>query len=211
MPFDFNTLIAFLGFAFVAGVSPGPNNLMIMASGASFGWKRTIPHLMGIMTGFTIMVGAVAAGFGAILTAFPIILTFLKIFGVAWLLWLAWQLAQPAIRRTGSAVPDQDHGGTATDRPMSFVEAAMFQWVNPKAWTMAVAATGAYSGITEDAVLRVMLMAGLFAFVSPVCNGVWLFAGQLASPMFTKDRGNKVSSIVMSVLVLASAALIAFG
>src|SRR5690349_4584797 len=119
---------ALLVYSFVTSVTPGPNNLMLLASGVNFGIIRTIPHILGIGSGFMTLLLAVGFGLGAVLTAFPVLHLALKIAGGAYLLYLAYRTAMSRSLKDG----------VAKARPMTFLEAAAFQWVNPKAWVMAL-------------------------------------------------------------------------
>ncbi|MEO6247124.1 MAG: LysE family translocator [Sphingomicrobium sp.] len=129
-------LAALTLFALASSITPGPNNLMLLSSGTRFGFFRTIPHMLGVTLGFGLMIALVGLGLARIFSAYPVLQTLLKIASVAYLLVLAWKIAvstQPSV----DALEQQG-------RPMSFLGAAAFQWVNPKAWTMAITAMSAY-------------------------------------------------------------------
>ena len=125
---DTDLLYALMGFAFVTSITPGPNNLMLMASGANFGFRRSIPHMLGIGIGFVVMVTLVGLGLMGLFDRYPVTHTMLKVFSAAYMLWLAWKIAN-------AAAPEQSK---ATGQPLSLLQAAGFQWVNPKAWAMAL-------------------------------------------------------------------------
>jgi len=196
MSLDLAVLIAFANFAFVASITPGPNNLMVLASGAAFGMRATLPHIAGIALGFAVMLSAVVLGLGAVLDQYPVIWSVLKWGGVIWLCYLAWQLARPALFWTPSTGAAASEAQKA--RPMTLIEAALFQWVNPKAWAMALAVTLAYSDIAATAWQRALVMSLVFAAIAPLCNGTWLVAG----------RG-RIALLIMSALIVISALLIA--
>lgn len=118
-------LLALLSFAFVTSVTPGPNNLMLMASGTNFGFGRTAPHMIGVALGFAVMILLVCLGIGAVFAALPGAMLVLKIASCAYLLYLAWRIA--------TAPPPSIDDGAPTGRPLNFLQAAAFQWVNPKA------------------------------------------------------------------------------
>jgi threonine/homoserine/homoserine lactone efflux protein len=162
MPADI--LLATVVFAFVSCITPGPNNFMLLASGVNFGLRRTIPHMAGVVGGFAIMLLAVGFGIGGLLTAFPFLYTGLKIVGAVYLLYLSCRIAMS--RSIGDAE------GKAT--PMSFLEAAAFQWVNPKAWATAVAAIALYT-IPATPVMSVFVI--MLAFLIVNVPSVWLWAG----------------------------------
>lgn len=188
------TLLALANFAFVTSITPGPNNFMVMASGVAFGWRRTLPHMVGIAFGFSLMIGAVVLGFGEILDRFPQILAALRIAGAVWLLWLAWQLGRSALKPTSAPS-----------------EAALFQWVNPKAWTMAVAASAAYSGVASDPLMRALVMASIFIVAAMLCNSAWVLAGSGLQRVMTAGNTARIVNLVMAALVVASAGLILVG
>ncbi|MEM8977490.1 MAG: LysE family translocator, partial [Pseudomonadota bacterium] len=128
-------IIALAAFALVTSITPGPNNLMLMASGANYGFHRTIPHMLGIGLGFVLMVMLVGLGVIQVFDAYPLAYTLLKIVSMAYLLYLAWKIA--------TSSPPSEAGETG--RPITFLQAALFQWINPKAWAMALTAISVYT------------------------------------------------------------------
>ena len=132
-------LLPLISFAFVSSITPGPNNLMLLASGVHFGFVRTLPHMLGIGIGFTLMTFLVGLGLGEIFKLVPALYTGLKYLGAAYMLYLAWKIANSSPIRESETV----------GRPMTFLQAALFQWVNPKAWVMAVYAIVTYTAPTQ--------------------------------------------------------------
>jgi threonine/homoserine/homoserine lactone efflux protein len=159
-------LLALLGFAFVTSVTPGPNNMMLLASGVNFGLRRTVPHMLGISVGHSVMVFLVGLGLAGVFTAWPLALTGLKLASVGYMLWLAWKIAQAGAPGEGRVRP----------QPMTFLQAAAFQWVNPKAWAMALGAVSAY--VAEPSLWAYAAVAGVFALVNLPSVSVWAAAGQ---------------------------------
>jgi threonine/homoserine/homoserine lactone efflux protein len=159
--------LALAGFAFVTSVTPGPNNMMLLASGVNFGFRRTVPHMLGISIGHAVMVFLVGLGLAGAFTAWPPALTALKVTSVAYMLWLAWKIAH-------AGAPGE---GKAKGQPMTFLQAAAFQWVNPKAWAMALGAVSAY--VTVPSVWAYATVAGIFAAVNLPSVSVWAGAGQV--------------------------------
>jgi threonine/homoserine/homoserine lactone efflux protein len=185
-------LLALLGFAFVSSVTPGPNNLMLMASGANFGFRLTIPHMLGIGIGFTVMIFLVGVGLMQVFEAFPVLHSVLKVVSVAYLGWLAWRIA------TASA----PEGRNAKARPMTFLEAAAFQWVNPKAWTMALTAITIYApGASTVAVLIVALA---FGAVNLPSVSVWIVLGQQMKRVLTNPARLRAFNWTMAALLIAT-------
>ena len=158
--------LALLGFAFVTSVTPGPNNMMLLASGVNFGFRRTVPHMLGISLGHALMVFLVGLGLAGVFTAWPPALTILKVGSVGYMLWLAWKIAHAGSPGEGRQRPE----------PMTFLQAAAFQWVNPKAWAMALGAVSAY--VTLPSVGAYAAVALAFAAVNLPSVSVWAGAGQ---------------------------------
>ena len=183
-------------FAFVTSITPGPNNLMLMASGVNFGFRRTIPHMLGIGAGFLSLLLGVGFGLGAVLAAWPPLHMALKVAGGAYLLYLAWRIAMA--RSMGNA----DGAGEAS-RPMSFLEAAAFQWVNPKAWVMAVTAMAVYTS-PQAPFLSVLLVASAFALVNVPCVSTWAGFGVALRGFLAEPARLKWFNIVMGLLLVAS-------
>ncbi len=188
----YDILLALIVFAFVSSITPGPNNLMLMASGANFGFRRSIPHMLGIGLGFTFMVLLVGAGLVQVFNQFPASYTVLKVASVAYLLYLAWKIAHAA-----------PAGGKAdVGTPMTFLQAAAFQWVNPKAWAMALTATTAYA---PDQTLNVIVVVALvFGAVNLPSVSTWTLLGQQMARFLTNPRRLLVFNWTMAALLVAS-------
>ncbi|MCX7566657.1 LysE family translocator [Sulfitobacter sp. F26169L] len=189
---NFETLTALAVFAFVSSATPGPNNLMLMASGANFGFLRSIPHMLGISIGFMVMVFAVGSGLVRIFDKFPVIYDVLKIASVLYMLWLAWKIANAA------PVTKSAESGT----PMTFLQAAAFQWVNPKAWAMALTAITVYVG--DSAMVWLAVAALLFALVNLPSVSMWTVAGQQMQRILTNPRRLRIYNWTMAALLVAS-------
>lgn len=189
-----DVFLALLAFAFVSSITPGPNNLMLLASGVNYGFMRSVPHMLGIGAGFVLLLLAVGFGLGALLTAYPQLHLALKVAGGAYLLYLAWRIA---MSRSMSA----REGGT--DRPMTFLEATAFQWVNPKAWVMAVTAMAIYTS-PEAPFLTVILVAVAFGIVNLPCVSSWAAFGTALRGFLSDPVRLKWFNIAMGLLLVAS-------
>lgn len=189
----YDLIPALAGFAFVSSITPGPNNLMLMASGANFGFWRSIPHMLGIGIGFTIMIILVGLGLIRLFDLFPLTYTVLKVFSIAYLTWLAWKIANAAPPKTGES------SGT----PMTFVQAALFQWVNPKAWSMALTAITAYA--PERTVWSILVVGLVFGVINLPCVSTWTVLGQQIRRILNRPRWLRAFNIGMAVLLLLSA------
>ncbi|TCP60897.1 threonine/homoserine/homoserine lactone efflux protein [Rhodovulum bhavnagarense] len=189
---SFAVLTALLGFAFVSTVTPGPNNLMLMASGANFGFRRTLPHMLGILGGVTVMALLVGAGLMAVFDAVPALTVMLKVLCVGYLLWLAARIAM--------AAPPEDRA--ADSRPMTFRQAALFQWVNPKAWAMCLSAVTLYA--PDRSLLSVAIVAGAFALVCLPAISVWTWLGTAVRQWLSNAARLRAFNVTMAILLVAS-------
>lgn len=188
----FQLFLALLGFAFVTSVTPGPNNLMLMASGANFGFRRTIPHMLGISTGFGLMVFLVGVGFAGLIETYPQAMTGMKGVSIIYLLWLAWKIGT-------SSGPE---GGKVGAKPMTFLQASAFQWVNPKAWTMALGGISAYA--PDGALLSFTLIAVVFALINLPTVSLWAFAGQKIQRFLSSPSRLRTFNWTMAGLLILS-------
>ncbi len=188
----YDLLIGLLGFAFVTSVTPGPNNMMLLASGVNFGLRRTLPHMLGISIGHSLMVFLVGMGLAGAIHAAPQALVVLKIVSVTYMLWLAWKIAHASAPQAGKV------GG----RPFSFLQAAAFQWVNPKAWAMALGATSAYAPSGEWH--GVALVALVFASVNLPSVSLWAAMGEALRAWLAAPRTLRIFNWTMATLLVAS-------
>ena len=183
-------------FGFASAVTPGPNNVMLTASGSAFGFRRSIPHMLGITIGFPVMIFAVGLGLGEIFTRYPQVHLALKYFGAAYLLYLAWRIAQ-------SGQPD---GGDADGRPLTFLEAAAFQWVNPKAWVMAVSSIPAFTTPGGNYYAELLVISAIFALVCiPACT-TWCLFGVAIRGLIRTPETARIVNYGLAVLVALSIA-----
>lgn len=188
----FSVLVALAAFAFVTTVTPGPNNLMLLASGANFGFKKTLPHMVGIVVGLSVLTLVVGGGLMALFEAYPILNTWLSILSAAYLLWLAWKIA--------TAAPLKENDGKG--KPMTLLQAAAFQWVNPKAWAMGLSAITLYA--PNKTLLSVLIVASVFAVVSFPAISVWAWLGVMVRQWLNSHTRYRVFNITMALLLIAS-------
>lgn len=178
-------------FAFVTSITPGPNNLLLAASGLKFGIARSAAHLLGINLGFTLLLLCCALGLGALIFAIPSAALVLRIVGSIYLLWLAWQL------RGGITAGQSDAG----DQPWSVTRAMLFQWVNPKAWMMALSAAAAYGSTLVDQGLlaNIVALTAVFALINFPCIAAWLMLG--AAMRRWLNHSSTASRIIAGVMI----------
>jgi threonine/homoserine/homoserine lactone efflux protein len=155
-------LLAAIGFVFVTSATPGPNNAMLLASGVNFGFRRTVPHMIGVSAGCALMLVLVGIGLGQVFVAAPILYDVLRYGGALYLLWLAWHIA--ASRGVGQ--------GERRGRPMRFIEGVLFQWINPKAWVMVIGAVTTYAP-RQHFLANVAALALIFVAVGLPCIATW--------------------------------------
>ena len=180
-------------FAFTTSITPGPNNMMLLASGVNFGMRRTIPHMVGIELGFASVLIAVGFGLGALFQSFPTIYLVLKVAGGLYLLWIAWSIGMS--RSLGD--------GKSTGKPMTLLAAAAFQWVNPKAWVMAVSAMAAFAD-PANPVFSVLVVSITFIILALPCQGGWAAFGALLRDWLSHPVRLKWFNITMAVLLVIS-------
>jgi threonine/homoserine/homoserine lactone efflux protein len=187
-------LIALFTFCFVLAFTPGPNNIMLMASGINFGVRRTLPHAAGIQFGWPLMVLVVGLGLGQFFVAVPQALTILKYASAAYMLWLAWKIA---LSRPAS--------GSETQRgePMTFLQAALFQWVNGKAWTMAVSTVAAFA-IADNPMLGVLAVVACYFVAGLFSISAWVLFGAGLRAVLTDPRWYRAINIMLALSLVAS-------
>ena len=167
---------------------------MLTATGLNFGVRRGIPHLLGICIGFPVMLALIGLGFGTLFQLFPLLHEVIKVGGVVYLLYLAWKIATTS----GSASEEN------SERPITFWQAAAFQWINPKAWVMGSSALAAYTSLDDNFFLQVAIICLSFALITLPCAGIWLVFGA-GLQRFLRDPGHRrIFNIAMAVLLVAS-------
>ena len=187
--------LALAAFAFVTSVTPGPNNLMLLASGVNFGFRRTVPHMLGINVGFPVMIVLVGLGLGRIFEIYPVLYTVLRVCGGAYMLWLAYRIA----------ISGPAGDGTSSATPMNFMQAALFQWVNPKGWITAITAIAAYT-LPAAFGWTVLTVALAFAIVGGPSSVTWTLFGSGLRRFLDDPRYHRMFNVTMALLLVASLA-----
>lgn len=190
-------LLAFVVFALVTSITPGPNNMMLAATGANVGIRRGLPHVFGITLGFALMIFIMAAGVGTVILGNPWVLRVLRVVGVVVLLWLAYKIA------TAGKASDTEGG-----RPVGFFAAATFQWVNPKAWLICSGAVSGFLTAGAGAIPQAASFALVFIAVGAPCMLVWLSFGAAMQYVLRTDRALKAFNITMGLLLAATIPLL---
>jgi threonine/homoserine/homoserine lactone efflux protein len=206
MDFFNHPLFALTLFAFVSSITPGPNNLMLLASGVNFGFKATIPHMLGIGIGFGIMLLAVAMGFMQAFTLVPWLRTVMKWAGIAYLTWMALGLVRAAHEHQSDLANGEN---SKKVKPMSFFAAAAFQWINPKAWWMVVSMGSTY--LPADPSLALLLLAaGIFVVVNIPTVSLWTYMGTHMRRWLSNRKQLLFFNYTMAILLMASLLPIVF-
>lgn len=189
------SLVSLAVFVIAASATPGPNNMMVMASGAAFGVAASLPHVLGIVFGVAVMVAAVGFGVGGLLSAHPVAEDALTAAAILFLLHIAWRVARA----------DPPGEATAISRPMTFAEAAAFQWVNPKAWATILAAVSLHATGHGSRSAEILTVLAMFAVLGGPCVLFWCAFGRAVARRFAASpRGWRVLNTVMGLLVVGS-------
>ncbi len=190
-------ITALIAFAFVTSITPGPNNLMLMTSAINFGFRRTLPHMLGVALGFTFMIAMIGLGLKEIFDAFPISYQILKIISVIFLSYLAWKIA--------NAAPLKKNGNNNTTKPLNFLQAAAFQWINPKAWIMAVSAIGTYT-TSDQTMLGMILVAVIFGAINLPSISIWVAMGTKLQSFLNSALRLRIFNVTAALLLIFSLA-----
>ncbi len=187
-------LISIATFALTATITPGPNNVLLLSSGLTFGYKRTLPHVFGVFLGFGLMVLLVGLGIGIIFEKFPIVLKILKVIGILYLFWMAYKIGSSK----GHMKIKEKH------KPFTFIQAALFQWVNPKGWIMSMTAMSIFVTSKENSISQVVIIAFLFLLSGAISCNVWAMGG-VALKRFIKEESHvRKFNLIMAILLVVS-------
>ena len=200
--------VSLIGFAFVSSITPGPNNLLLMSSGALFGWRRSLPHLGGVLLGFAVVMTSAVFGLGKLVDAWPWLLTVVRIAGAACLLWMSIRYFSAAVRNPD---PEARMEPAPISRPFRFFEAVLFQWINPKAIILTLSSAGAYITLAEHAWQRAAIIVGVFFITGVISCSTWMLAGDALNRVLAEGQSARWMNTTMGLLIVATAALILFG
>jgi threonine/homoserine/homoserine lactone efflux protein len=190
------TLLATIfAFSFATSITPGPNNIMLLSSGLTFGYKKTVPHLLGVIIGFPLMTLLVGLGLGKIFETYPIILTILKVVGTIYLLWLAWKIA--------NSTPSLNEDETSK-QPLKFIPIVLFQWVNPKNWIKIITAMSVYVNSAEHALSQIIIITIIFLSTVVVSANSWTLGGVALKRFIKNKKAIRAFNISMALLLILS-------
>ncbi len=194
--YTFAMLLSIATFTLSTVLSPGPNNIMLLSSGLTFGYKRTIPHMLGIMLGFPFMVLLIGLGLGIVFEKFPIIFSILKIVGIVYLFWMAFKIAN---NKSSFDIKDEQES-----KPFTFLQSAAFQWVNPKAWIMAITAISIFVTSNENATIQVLIISIIYMISGMISTNTWTAGGVLLKRFIKDEKSVRVFNITMAILLILS-------
>ena len=192
---SFPTLLPFLLFAFVASITPGPTNILVLSNSARFGLTAAVPIILGACASAALLVLLVGMGAGSTLTRWPLLQTLMQWAGVAWLTCLAWQI---------SHAPAEAIATHKTEKRFGLLGAAGLQWINPKTWMMALAVVSVFAGVGEDRFVHVMGLSLAFFLISLPCLGAWAVLGASSSRWLRSRRAMQRFNRCMGLLLLGS-------
>ena len=193
---DPSLVAAFFLAALTAFFSPGPNNLMLMTSSAKFGLVPTLPHAAGIVVGFPVMVFIIGLGLGEVFTLYPWLGAAMRWLAAVYFLWMAWTMLGI---RIGEA--------SGSERPMRFHEAAAFQWINPKAWAMAISFVALFVPPGEGRLAGLVVLSLGCVFVGPFSGGLWMVFGRGLIAFLRRTGAERYLGVILAVLMLAAVVL----
>ena len=182
-------------FSFATSLTPGPNNIMLLSSGLTFGYKRTIPHILGVVIGFPLMTIFVGLGLGEFFKAYPFAFTILKTIGILYLLWLAWKIANSTPK-----FKENDENS----QPLRFMPIVLFQWINPKNWIKIITAMSVYVTSVENATTQIIVITIIFFSTVLVSANSWAVGGVVLKKLIKSDIGIKRFNVIMAILLVLS-------
>ncbi len=195
--YTWSMLLSIVTFTLSTVLTPGPNNIMLLSSGLTFGYRRTIPHIFGIVLGFPFMVIVVGLGMGAIFEQFPFLFTVLKIVGIIYLFWMAYKIA------TNKSVYNIDDNSN-NSKPFSFLQAAIFQWVNPKAWIMAITSISVFVTSEQYHFQEVFIVSFIYFLSGIISTNSWALGGVILKRFITNEHYVHIFNITMALLLVVS-------
>ena len=194
--YSFAMILSIATFTLSTVTTPGPNNIMLLSSGLTFGYKKTIPHMSGIAIGFPFMVILVGLGMGVVFQKFPIVLTILKVVGILYLFWMAYKIANNK--------NSYDIETKKKSKPFTFFQSAMFQWVNPKAWIMATTSVSVFVSSNYDNFTQVLVIALLYFLSAIFSTNFWAFGGVVLKKIIKNETYLRFLNIAMAILLIGS-------
>ncbi|NQY94496.1 MAG: LysE family translocator [Campylobacteraceae bacterium] len=193
--YTFTLIVSIFLFSIATSMTPGPNNIMLLSSGLTYGYKRTIPHALGVVIGFPLMTIFVGLGLGEFFKLYPITFTVLKSIGILYLLWLAWKISR--------STPKFKENNTES-QPLKFIPIVLFQWINPKNWIKIITAMSVYVTSVEHATTQIMIITLIFFLTVFISANSWALGGVILKKLIKSDVGIKRFNVIMAILLVLS-------
>jgi threonine/homoserine/homoserine lactone efflux protein len=200
---ELSLLLAISLFAFVMSVTPGPNNIMLMASGAQFGYQKTLPHIFGVLIGVASLLASVLLGFGAMFERYPALYDLLKVVGSLYLFWLAWKIATASIEPLAVNASQSNNERNKT-KPMTLFSAATFQFVNPKAWAMTIGSISSFTLAGERYIESGLWIMLCFAITGFIAISLWAYLGVNIAQRLTTKKRKKAFNYTMGIMTVGT-------
>lgn len=194
--YTFVILGSIITFTLSSSITPGPNNIMLLSSGLTFGYRKTFPHILGVTLGYPFMLIFIGLGMGIVLEQFPIVLNILKYVGITYLFWMAYKIAN------NSSSFEVDANSTA--KPFTFIQSALFQWVNPKAWIMGLTVISIYVTSSENGFMQILIISFIYGVSIIIGTSFWAIGGVYLKRFLKNAKSIKIFNIVLAVLLVAS-------
>lgn len=193
--YTFSLIASIVTFSLTSTLTPGPNNIMLLSSGLTFGYKRTLPHMMGIIIGFPIMIMCIGLGMGIVFKQFPSLLHILKILGALYLFWMAYKIATNV---------SEYKTNTVDGEPFSFFQAVLFQWVNMKGWIVAITSISIFVTSVDQASFQVFIIAFIYLLGAVIATNLWVFGGVILKKVLKDQKYISIFNKLMALLLIVS-------
>lgn len=197
---EYSLIFAMTLFAFVMSVTPGPNNIMLLASGAQFGYRRTLPHIFGIIIGVALLLACVLVGLGIVFELYPVLYSLLKGLGCTYLLYLAWKIATAPTEKTSFDNAENKQEAA----PMKLLSASLFQFINPKAWTMAIASVSTFTLAGEQYLTSGLWIMAAFALMGFIAISLWAYLGVAIAQLLTTQTRKRNFNWIMGLMTAST-------
>jgi threonine/homoserine/homoserine lactone efflux protein len=206
------SLLPLIAFTASSAMTPGPNNILLMTSGVNFGFRRTVPHMLGVMLGFPVMVLVVGLGIGTTLLTQPLVHQVVTIVGILYLLWFAWHIASADVTSNEAELIAAEHKADAPRaarkqadaKPMSFLGAAAFQWINAKAWISIIGMLAIYAPKGYGVVGGILVVAAINLATAAVSATTWALFGLAVARWLENPVRRRLFNITMALLLVAT-------
>ena len=193
-----------VAFTLAGGVTPGPNNIILMSMGLTYGFKKCLPYIAGVAVGFALLLASAILGLGAVIEVIPGLMKIVTLAGALWLSWLAFGYARAAMRlpKTPKTLPG------SSVKPLGFFHSIAFQWVNPKGLIFAIGAAASFTQLHDNLWIRIVIIVATFNLAGLIGNVAWAAAGSSVNALISNGRWSRLINTLMAAVIFATAAFI---